>query len=193
MHKKFILLLGIVLGSFGPAAAQTTPAPGAVLTQGRPSTMAAFRAPANYSLRTAFLSAPLFATPFARFSPLVMNSYEPDPSLSRLLPSENDETLFASEWRVPVVRLWKGRLQVDAFQSTLRMDDIMFGPSPRGSLRDFGPPRLGQLRAPRSIDRYGVSLAFHLSRDAQTGRVIQLSRLARIVGIDLPESRKQHH
>jgi len=181
IHEKCLLLLGAALSTFCPAAAQSIPARVAPI-QARPEpAVTSFRTSTRDSLRSVALSDPLPQTRLARFSQLASKSY---PTLGRLLPSLSNETFFASQWRLPVVGLWGGHLQVGIFDTTLHMDNIMFGPAPRGSLRDFGPPRLGLPRGPRAADLYGVSLAFRFDRDGRTGRLLQPSRLMRLLGSD---------
>jgi hypothetical protein len=186
MHKRFILLLGVFLGSHVPTAAQTS-APQIVTAQER-------IAPIMTMVRT--VSAPLLATAFlppegpgessAHFSYLFTGWYERDQGLENLeslSPMREVKTLFLTQSMLPLVQLWGGRLRLDGFTSTLHMQNVQLGPSAAGGLLDFRPQRQGYPGGPRSFGLYGVSLSFHFGRDAQIGRPAQIWRcLARIVG-----------
>jgi hypothetical protein len=163
-YKRFIVLLGIFLGSHAPAVAQT-PAPQIVLTQERvaPTTMA-------MALRT--ISIPLPAASFllsrdpgkspAHFSRLFAGAYERDNRLERLPKMEEVKTLFFTQSSLPLVQLWSGRVQVDAFQNTLHIQN------------------------PHSVHLSGLSVSFHFGRDTRTERPTQTWRcLSRIVGTAL--------
>ncbi len=183
MHKRLILLLGMFLGSRVPAAAQTS-APQFVAAQEHV-------APVMTMLRT--VSAPLPTASFRRsqdpgkspahFSIPLAGAYERDRSLERLLPVEEVKTLFLTQSSLPLVQLWGGRLQLEAFQSTLQMQKVQFGPLDYGSMQGFRPLRQSDPGGPRSIHLSGLSLSFHFGRDSRTGRPTELWRcLARIVG-----------
>jgi hypothetical protein len=67
--------------------------------------------------------------------------------------------MFFKQSSLPLLQLWSRRLQLDAFQNTLNIQN------------------------PRSVHLSGLSLNFHFGRDAQTGRPPQALRcLSRIVG-----------
>jgi len=183
MYKRFIVLLGMFLGSHAPAAART-PAPQMVLAQERV-------APTMTMLRT--VSAPLPAASFqmhqdpvkspAHFSSLVVGAYERDHNMERLPPTEEVKTLFFTRSSLPLAQLWRGRLRLDGFTGTLNMQNVQLGPSASGGLQDFRPPRQSYPGGPHSVDLYGVSLNFHFGRNARTGRPTQVWRcLSRIVG-----------
>ncbi len=173
-HKGFILLLGMFLGSGVPAAAQRPP-PHIVLAQEHIALVMRM-------LRT--VSTPLSAPSFllsqdhgkspAHFSLQFAGAYERDYSLERFPQMEEVKTLILTQSSLPLVQLWGGRLQLDAFQSTLHMQNVLFGPL---------PPRQNYPGGPRSVQLSGLSLSFQFGRDARTGRPTQVwQRLARIVG-----------
>jgi hypothetical protein len=186
MHKRFILLLGMFLGSHVPTAAQT-PAPQIVPAQER-------IAPIMTMVRT--VPAPFLAVSFqlpegsgksaVHFSYLFARAYEGGQGLEglkSLSPMREVKTLFLTQSMLPLVQLWGGRLRLDGFTSTLHMQNVQLGPSAAGGLLDFRPPRQGYPGWPRSVGLYGVSLSFHFGRDAQIGGPTQIWRcLARIVG-----------
>jgi hypothetical protein len=184
MHKRLILLvLGMLLGSHLPTAAQT-PSPKIVQVQ-------EWVAPIVTMVRTvpaAFLfpSFPLSESPeksAAHFSYLFVGAYGRDQSLESLSQMREAKTLFLTQSSLPLVQLWSGRLRLDGFKSDLNMQNMQLGPSGAGGLLDYRPPRLGYPGGPRSVGLYGVNLSFHFGRDAQIGRPAQIWRcLAGIAG-----------
>ena len=188
MYKRFIVLLGIFLGSHAPAAAQTpavqTPAVQFVLAY-------AHVAPAIAMLRP--VSAPLPAASFQvyqypqksppYFDHVFAGVYERDESMERLPPTEEVKTLFFTRTSLPLVQFWSGRLRLDAVIGTLNMQNVQLGPSASGGLWDFRPPRQSYPGGPRSLDLYGVSVSYYFGRAARTGSPPHLSRsLSRFVG-----------
>jgi len=177
MRKQFILLLGVVLGSYVPMSAQTRP-PQTIPAQDR-TVMSMTVIPTA--------PAPLFAPSFllpenpgksaAPFSYLFVWAHERDQGLEglkSLSPMCEVKTLFLTQSMLPLLQLWGGRLQLDAFQSTLHMQNVQLGPSAAGGLLDFRPQRQGYPGRPRSVHLSGLSLSFHFGRDAQIGRPAQI-------------------
>jgi hypothetical protein len=187
MYRQFILLLGMFLCANVFTAAQTT-APHMVPAQEK-------IAPIGAMLRT--VPGPFPAVPFRRsvnrrksalhssysFAP----PYGPDHGLRDLesLSSMSEiKTLFSTRSSLPLVELWGGHLRLDGFTSTLDMQNVQLGPSGGGSLQDFRPRRQNYPNEPRSVHLDGVSLTFHLGRNAKTGRPVQIWRcLARMVSV----------
>jgi hypothetical protein len=183
MHKRFILLLSVFLGSYVPTAAQT-PATQIVPAQERV-------APNMTMVR--MVPAPLIAPSFplsessgksaAHFSYLFVGAYARDQSLESLSPMREVKTLFLTQSSLPLVQLWGGRLRLDGFTSRLHMQNVQLGPSAAGGLMDFRPQRQGYPSVTRSVVLYGVSLSLHLERDAQIACPARIWRyLARIAG-----------
>ena len=180
-----VLLLGLVLGSFLPTMSAQTPAPQTIPAQDR-TVISMTMVPTS--------PVPSFAAPFLRpenpgksaapFSHVFSRAYERDPGLeglNRLSPIREVKTLFLTQSMLPLLQLWGGRLRLDGFTSTLHMQNVQLGPSAAGRLLDFRPQRLSSPGGPRSIGFYGVSLSFHIGRDAQIGRPGQIwQSLARI-------------
>jgi hypothetical protein len=164
-YKRFIVLLGIFLGSCVPAAAQT-PAPQIVLAQERVAPTITTHRTISTPLLTASL---LYQDPGkspAHFSHLFAGVYERDNGMERFLTTEEVKTLFFTYSSLPLVQLLSGRLQLDAFQNTLHIQNLQPYPG-----------------SPRSVHLSGLSLSFHFGRDSWTGRPIQAWRcLPRIVG-----------
>jgi hypothetical protein len=182
VHKQFILLLGMFLGSQVPTAAQT-PAPQIVPVQDRTAPLIAM-VPAPL-LPASFLLPENPGRSAAPFSYLIARAYEPDQGLGgleSLSPMLEVKTLFLTQSSLPLVQLWGGRLRLDGFTSTLHLRNAQLGPSVVSFLQDFRPQRESYPGGPRSVDLYGVSLSFHFGRDAQIGRPTQIWRyIARIV------------
>jgi len=181
MYKRFILLVGLFLGTHIPTAAQT-PAPQIVPAREQVASI-------TTTVRTvpaAVLAAPflLFENPAqsaAHFSYLA-GTYERDQTLQSLSPTREVKTLFLTQLSVPLVQFCGGRLGLDGFTSTLHMQNVQFGPSAAGGL-DLRPPRQGYPGGPRSVGLYGISLSFHFGPDPGTRRPNQGWRcLPRIVG-----------
>ena len=122
-----------------------------------PSLVASFR-PSEDAAKTPAPLIQVFAGP-----------YQPGQSMAHLLPMEEFRTVFFTRSSVPLAQAWSGRLQLGAFQSTLRVQNLQLFPG--------GP------RSIHSSGSSGISLSFHFGRDAQTGHPIQTWRcLSRIFG-----------
>jgi hypothetical protein len=182
MYKRFIVLLGIFLGSHAPAAAQ---APGAQIVLAH-----AYVAPAIMMLRP--VSAPLPAASFqlyqypkkspAYFDRVFAAAYV-DGSIERAPPTETVTTLYFTRTTLPLLQLWSGRLRLDGVIGTLNMQNVQLGPSASGGLWDFRPPRQSYPGGPRTLDLYGVSVSYHFGRAARTGSPPHVWRcVSRFVG-----------
>lgn len=176
MHKRLIVLLGIFLGSYAPASAQTQ-APLLILapehlappTKTLPTVLprsltASFQIDQDPGKSPAHFSR-LFAAPNAR-------------DRSTLLPPrmEQVKTLFFTQSSLPLLQFCSGRLQLDAFQDVLHLQNVQLGPVIYGGQPDFPRLRQSYFVGPRSVHLSGVSLTFHFGRDAQTERPPQALR-----------------
>ena len=142
MRNRFLLLLGLCLGSLVPAAAQT-PAPRNV--------------PAQEHV------APIITMPQTVSTPLAAASF---------LLSKSEKS-----------NARRGRLQLDAFQSTLHIRDALLNPFDNGGMRGSHLPGQTYLGVPPSISLSGLSLGFHFGRNPQTGDPARSwRRLPRILG-----------
>jgi hypothetical protein len=159
IYKRLIVLLGIFLGSHVPAVAQT-PAPQIVQAEERV-------APAMTMLPT--VSTPLPAASLllsqdsvrspVHFTFLFAGAYEREQGLESLSPVREVKTLYFTQLTLPLVQLWSGRLQLNAFQNTLHVQNL------------------------RSVQLSGLGVSFHFGRDTRMGRPIRPWRdLSRIVG-----------
>jgi hypothetical protein len=182
MHKPFILLLGLFLGSHVPTAAQTS---------------ASRTVPAQEHVAPTITILPsvsirLHAPPFqsegpeksnAHFSRMIAGAYETDDRLENFLSMNEVKTLTLTQSSLPLVQLWGGHLQLHAFHSTLHIQDALLNPFDTGSMRRSRLPRQPYLGVPPSIDLSGLSLDIHFSRNARTGNLAQSWwRPSRILG-----------
>jgi hypothetical protein len=183
MYKPFVTLLGMLLGSHAPAAAQT-PAPQLVLAQERAAPTMAMLPTVSTALPagSTVLSQDTGKSP-ARFNRLFVGAYESDPSLGQLLPMERVKNLLFTQVNLPLVQFWSGRLQLDAFQSTLHIQDVQLGLSDYGGTQGFRSARHSYYGGPNSVRFSGLSLSFHFGGAARAAHPTEvLRRLARIAG-----------
>ena len=181
VYKPFILLLGVFLGSHMPAAGQT-PSPRSALAQAHVAPVVAM---------LPMVSTPLPATSFTpsrqtgqsnpHYSFSLAGVYERDYTLEHLSPMDEVKTLILTQSSLPLVRLWGGRLQLNAFQSTPHLQNVQFGAFGYGGMR--GSRLIGQSYpgGPRSLRLSGLSLTFHFGRDDRTAHPVQLWR--RLTGV----------
>ena len=182
MRNRFLLLLGLCLGSLVPAAAQT-PAPRNVPAQEHvapiitmPQTVSTPLAAASFLLSKSEKSN-------ARFSFVFAGVYKRDYSLELLSPMNEVKTLTLTWSSLPLVQLCRGRLQLDAFQSTLHIRDALLNPFDNGGMRGSHLPGQTYLGVPPSISLSGLSLGFHFGRNPPTGDPARSwRRLPRILG-----------
>ena len=177
MYKRFILLLGVMLG--GHAAVAQTSAPKIVVAQ-------ELTTPSKPMVRTAAMPL-LTASPVLnldlgksppRFSVLYSGVNEGNHSLEGFPQPEQTKTFLYTQTSVPLIQLWGGRLQLDVFQSTFHIQNMQ--PGPMGLVRSQGQSYPG---GPRSSQLSGVSLSFAFGRGARGERPNELWRhLTRIAG-----------
>jgi hypothetical protein len=112
----------------------------------------------------------------AHFSREFAGAYQRDYSLEHLSPMNEVRTLILTQSSLPLIQLWGGRLQLDAFQSTIRIQNEQLGLVGSGGIRGA---RLSGQSYPgglRSVHLSGLSLSFRFGRDARTGHAAQLWR-----------------
>ena len=183
MHKWSILLLGVLLCSYAPAAAQM-PALQILPAQApvAPIVTIVRTVPTRF-LAPSFPPSGSLAKSSSHFSHLIMQAYERDQNLDSPSPMREVKTLFLKQSSLLLVQFWGGRLRLDGFSSRLDMRNVQLGPSASGGLLEFRPRRLGDPCGPRSIGLFGVNLSFHFGQNAPIGHSTQIWRyLARIAG-----------
>ncbi len=181
MHKQFIMLLVVFMGSYVPTLAQT-PSPPLVPAQLRvaPIVTMVRTVPAQFP----FPSFPMSVSPgrsAAHFSYLLVRAYKRYQSVKSLSQMSEAKTLFLTQSSLPLVQLWGGRLRLDGFKSNLNMQNVQLGPSGAGGLLDDRPQRQGYPGGPRSFGLYGVNLSFHLGRNSRTSPPTRVWR--RVTGV----------
>jgi len=181
MYKRLITLLGIALCSFAPAAGQT-PSPRIVLAQEHVAPIITLRTVSNPVPPSSFLLSQEPGKPPVRFSYLFAGAAELDPG-TELLPSvKRVKTLFYTQSSLPLVQLWSGRFELDAFQNTVHIQNVLLGPLAYGGMQGFRSSRLGYPGGPSSVHFSGLSLTFHFGRNARAGGVIEAwRRLSRMI------------
>jgi hypothetical protein len=169
MYKRFIVLLGLFLGSLAPAAAQT-PAPQIIMAPGHLAPTITMLPAVPPPLRTA--SFPLYQDPgkfTVHFSGLSSGAYERDQSMEHLPGMSVVRTLFYTQSSFSLVQFWSGRVQLDAFQDALHFQNVQLVRSGYSGLH--------------SVQFSGLSLTYHFGRDARTAHPTQPWRsLSQIVG-----------
>jgi hypothetical protein len=183
MYKRLITLLGIALCSLAPAAGQT-PAPWIVLAQDHVAPiLTTFRTVSNSVPPSSFRLYQDSGKPPVHFSYVFAGATELDPG-TELLPSlQKIKTSFYTQSNLPLVQLWSGRLELDVFQNTVHLQNLLLGPLACGGTPGFRSSRLGYPGGPPSLHFSGLSLTFHFGRNAGTGRPTEAwRRLSRIVG-----------
>ena len=181
MYKRFILLLGMLLGALGTAAAQTPP-PRIALVQEHVASIITMLPAASIPLPSVSLLLPLGPEKStAHFSFSFAGVYEHDYSLEHLSQMDGVKTLTLTQSSMVLVKLWGGRFQLNAFQSTLHLQNVQLGPFGNGGMRGSNLPRQNYPGGPGSIHLSGLSLSFQFGRDARTGDPAHLWR--RLTGI----------
>ncbi len=167
-HKWFIVLLGILAGSQVPSAGQI-PAPQIVLAQ-KPvaPVITEFRAESTRLLAPSLLLSQNFENSPAHSSLLIPGRNERDNRLERLSPVTRLKTLIFTQSSLPLVQLLDGKLQLEAFQSTLRIQNVQLGPLGYGALQDFRLPQQNFQGGSRSVHLSGLSLTFHFGAVGRT-------------------------
>jgi hypothetical protein len=180
MHKRFIVLLGMFLGSHAPAAAQT-PAPQIDLAHEHVAPIIAMlRTVSTPFSALSFPPAPDDGQAFARSSLRFAGAFERDHIQEPLPPMEEVKNLILTLSSSPLVGLWGGRIQLYAFQNTPHSQNLQLGLLGYGGMQGFLPPSQSYLGGTRSTR---LSISFHFGRDARTERPSHVWRnLSRIVG-----------
>src|SRR5262249_1770821 len=174
MHTRCILLLLFLAASPLPAVAQA-PSPHILQNRIPSSSVRPLRAS---SLRISFRRSQDSDKFSAHCNYPFAGTYESNqvPTFESLFAMHKVRTLVLTQASVPVLQFWSGRLQLDAFQSTLPLQNVEFGPSLGLGLPDLRPSRQSDLGALRSVRLSGLSLSFHFGRDAPEKRPVPLWR-----------------
>jgi hypothetical protein len=159
MQKQFILVLGALLGSCLPAGGQTLSAP-MDLTQKQtvPGMTLLAASSRDLPLTPVTRSRSLAESPVRLPVVFAVVQYR-NPNLKRpaSVKIELIQTPFIRQGRVPLARLWGGRLRLDGFAGETVMKNVLDGP-----LNSIHPGMM----LPRAAAAYGFGLSFRLGRGA---------------------------
>jgi hypothetical protein len=175
IHKRFILLLGMFMSS--QAAPGQILAPRIAPAQKPGATViAVFEAESKTLLAPSFRLSQDRENTFGHTSLRFSGFEERDQALERLLPVIKVKTLILTQVSLPLVELWNGKLELGAFQSTLRTQNLQLGALGNGAMRDFPLPQQNFPGGLRAIHLSGLSLNFHFGRVEGTRRPTQAWR-----------------
>jgi len=132
-----------------------------------------FRAESKTLLAPSFLLSQDRENTFAYASLRYPGPYERDLGLERLSPVIKLRTLILTQVSLPLVQLWDGKLELEAFQSTLRIQNVQFGGLGNGAMPDSRLPQQNFPGGSRSVHLSGVSLKFHFGQAQRTRRPTQ--------------------
>jgi hypothetical protein len=186
MWKHLILLFAVFVSCQLPAAGQSSPSQIFLAQRSPPPISAAFSPPPAPLLAALPASHFRFSQALwkfpVRFPLSVAGAYSPDPIFQRLSPMNEVRTLTLTQASIPLIQLWGGRLQLDAFQSTLHGQIVQIGLFGYGGIKGFGFSRQIYPGEPLSVHLSGLSLSFHLGRNARGAPPIHAWRhMTRIV------------
>jgi hypothetical protein len=132
-----------------------------------------FRAESKTLLPRSFLLSQDRGNTFALTSLRYPETYERDDMLERLSPVVKLKTLILTQVSLPLVQLWDGKLELEAFQSTLRIQNVQFGAFGNGAMPDSRLPQQNFTGGSHSVHLSGVSLKFHFGQVQRTRRPTQ--------------------
>jgi hypothetical protein len=159
------MLLGMFMGS--QAGAGQVPAPRIVPAQKTVApAITVSRAESTPLLAPSFLPSQDRENTLAYSRLRFPGPVERDLGLERLSPVIKSKTLILTQVSLPLVQLWDGKLELNAFQSTLRIQNVQFGALGYG----------GFPGGSRSVHFSGLSLNFHFGRVERTRRPEQAWR-----------------
>lgn len=181
LYKPFILLLGVFLGSHRPAEAQTPP-PRIVLAQEHFAPVLSILPTSILPTVSTSFRFPLFSFQLFQdvekinihFGSQIAGAYAGDFSLEHLSPMNEARTLILTQSSLPLVRFWGGRLELEAFQSTLHLQNGQIAIVGTGGMRDFRLSGQSYPGGPRSLHFSGLSLNIRFGRDVRSGHQFHL-------------------
>jgi hypothetical protein len=183
IRKRFILLLGMLMSS-QVAAGQISTHQIAPAQKPVTPVIAVFRPDSKTLSAPSFLLTQDRENTFARMSLRFSGFDERDQALERLLPVIKVKTLILTQVSLPLVELWNGRLELSAFQSTLRTQNVQLGALGYAAMRDSPLPQQNFPGGLRAIHLSGLSLNFHFGRVEGARRPTQAWRcVPRIVAV----------
>src|ERR1700674_4291457 len=124
--KRFVLILGLVLGSHARAGAQSTEHRIAFV-QSPPSSMIVFPPRHAMPLASSVLLIQQQGNFHEGYGFRFTGNYR-DENLGSISPFQETKTSFMTESRLPVAQIWGARMQVSFFKFTLKTGNVMLGP-----------------------------------------------------------------
>ena len=110
------------------------------------------------------------------FSYLFAGAYKPDPSVENILPMATMKSLIFASSSLPLLQLFGGKVELDAFQCTSRIPYAQLGPVGNAGARDFHLPQQSYPGESRALHLTGISLNFHFGRNWRSGSAMQTWR-----------------
>jgi hypothetical protein len=101
---------------------------------------------------------------------------ERDQVLERFSPVIKVKTLILTQVSLPLVEFWNGKVELSAFQSTLRTQNVQLGVLGYAAMRDFPLPQQNFPGGLRAIHLSGLSLNFYFGRVERPRRPTQAWR-----------------
>jgi hypothetical protein len=92
---------------------------------------------------------------------LFAGAYQPDPSIESMLPIATVKSVIFASSSLPLLKFFGGKVELDAFQSTLRTQYAQLGAVGDAGATDFRLPQQSYPGEPRSLHLSGISLNFH--------------------------------
>jgi hypothetical protein len=169
IYKHLLLFIGIFLGSRSLGAAQIA-APPMVEVAGNVSPILTMMgtAPTPVPVELALRYRDSRQAP-RRVKYLLGGTYKSDPSIASMLPIATVKSLIFASSSLPLVQLFGGKVELDAFQSTSRIPYAQRGPVGNAGARDFHLPQQGYPGESRSLHLSGISLNFRFGGNWRSG------------------------
>jgi hypothetical protein len=172
MRHKLILVTALLLGSCVPGEAQTLAAHALIVPAGAEPTKLVGWTPPTYFPPNFSRTVSLPSKPAPRLTALVIPAYLPDrrsdggseAGLQEGSLIEHVRTPFLAESRLAVAQFWKGRLQIEGFDSTRHMQNAQLDPPGYVTL----PPSHDQAGLANSGGSDGIRLVFSFGRHPQS-------------------------
>lgn len=171
MRTHFILIAGLFLGTFFPAAAQT-PRMRIILAS---ETSRAAATPLFRPVRTPS-SAVLPDKPLPRASSALAGAYKADRSLASRVPIDVLRTPLMTESSVPIAHVWRG-LGFDFFESAYYSHSLQRGSPESGvAFQSLRPRAKDQAALASSFQGDGLRLRYTFGRDSAASNPVQMWR-----------------
>ena len=178
MRTHFILIAGLFLGTFFPAAAQT---PRMRIILASATTRAAATSSFSFRPVRAPSSAALPDKPLPRAPSALAGAYKPDRSLASRVPIDVLRTPLMTESSVPIAHLWRG-LGFDFFESTYYSQSLQRASPESGvAYQSLRPRAKDQAALASSFEGDGLRLRYTFGRDSAASNPVQMWRCVSLI------------